>query len=394
MSSGAGKINFVLWGSLFLFFSLTFLGFSQGEFRLSPGEVKEGWRVFYQKGCFECHSLWGEGGKVGSELSKKTGEVLSATKLAGILWNHAPEMWHRMGEERIASFQIREEEMAHLLTFLYFIRFMDQPGDVVRGEKLLYEKRCELCHSLRGAGRKIGADLSKWGNFVNPILWAQIMWNHAPQMREEMKRRELSWPQFKEGEMNDLISYIRSVSPPQERVYLPLGDPESGKELFSKKGCGSCHSVGGGKGIDLTRVEPFPSTFSQVGALMWDHLPRMWDLMERKGISPSELSAQEMADLISYIISSRYFKRGGKKEVGRRIFSEKGCDLCHAAVGSPEETGLSGLEEEITPIFLAHSMWNHGQTMLKEMRERGLKWPEFRGDEVEHLLEYLNSRTE
>jgi hypothetical protein len=32
--------------------------------------------------------------------------------------------------------------------------------------------------------------------------------------------------------------------------------------------------------------------------------------------------------------------------------------------------------------------------MLKQMRERGLKWPEFRGEEVEHLLEYLNSREE
>ena len=385
------KTSFIFPVSLFfiLLFSLAVL--SQDRFSLSPGEVKEGWRVFYQKGCFECHSLWGEGGKVGPELTKSTEEILTTTKLAGIMWNHAPEMWHRMGEERAASFHIEKEEMANLFDFLYFVRFMDQPGDVQRGDRLLSEKNCDLCHSIHGVGGKIGADLSKWGNFTNPILWAQMMWNHAPQMKEQMSRKNIPWPKFQKGEMNDLISYIRSVSPAQENVYLSLGNPESGKTLFSQRGCGTCHSVGVGKGIDLTKTQPFPSTYSQMAALMWNHLPKMSSWMEEKRTGTFTLSAQDMADLISYVFSARYFKHRGDKELGRKIFSEKKCDLCHAGESPSGSTDFSQQTEEITPVFLAYAMWNHGQTMLKEMRAKGMDWPKFESDQIENLLEYLNS---
>lgn len=389
MSLKTTKGNLVIPALLFFFLLLTFGGLSQTRFTLSPGEVKEGWRVFHQKGCLECHSVWGEGGKLGPELTKGTEEVLSAAKLAGIFWNHAPEMWHRMGEERMASFQIEQDEIAHLFAFLYFIRFLDQPGDVQRGKKLLSEKKCDLCHSVHGVGGSIGADLSGWGNFTSPVLWAQMMWNHAPQMREQMGRKDLSWPKFQKDEMNDLVSYIRNVSPAEERVYLSLGDPESGKRMFSEKGCGNCHSVGEGKGIDLTDFRPFPSTFSQMAALMWNHLPKMWDLTQQRKISLSELSAQEMSDLISFIFSGRYFKHRGKKELGRKIFSEKKCDLCHAEGDFTEAPDLGELKD-ITPVFLAYALWNHGQTMLKEMREKGLEWPKFENDEIEHLLEHLN----
>lgn len=384
---------FILASLLFLISLSGLFWFSKAQEKLylSPSEVKEGWRVFFQKGCIDCHSIWGKGGKIGSDLSQETPFTPSAAQLAGIMWNHAPEMWNRMGEERITSFQIGEEEMVNLFSLLYFVRYMDQPGNPWNGERLLSQKRCNNCHSIQGKGGKIGKDLSNWGSFTNPILWAQMMWNHGPQMEKLMSEKNLPWPQFEKDEMNDLISYIRSVSQASEKVYLSLGDPESGEALFRQKGCIKCHNIGGGKGIDLTKTQPFPTTLGQMAGLMWNHLPKMWKLMENKEISLSKLSAQEMADLISYIFSSRYFKHKGKAEVGKRIFSEKKCDLCHAEKAILGATDLSEVKEEITPVFLAYAMWNHGQTMLKEMRERGVRWPKFRDDEIEHLLKYLNS---
>lgn len=207
--------------------------------------------------------------------------------------------------------------------------------------------------------------------------------------RDEKKKPPLA--KIPKGEMNDLISYIRSVSPAQEEVYLSLGNPESGKTLFSQRGCGTCHSVGEGKGIDLTKTQPFPSTFSQMAAMMWNHLPKMSSLMEEKKIGTFALSAQDMADLISYVFSARYFKHHGNKELGRKMFSEKKCDLCHAGENPSGGTDFSKQREEITPVFLACAMWNHGQTMLKEMRTKGIDWPKFENDEIENLLEYLNS---
>lgn len=387
------KVKYILPALFFLFFLFALIGVTQNQFTLSPGEVKEGWRVFYQKGCFECHSIWDKGGKVGPELTESVGEIYSVTQLAGVFWNHAPEMWHRMGEERMASFRIEEEEMANLFTFLYFIRFIDQPGDMHKGEKLLSEKKCNLCHSIHGTRGKVGADLSRWGNYTNPLLWAQMMWNHGHRMIEEMRRKDLSWPKFQKGEMNDLISYIRSVSPAQEKLYLSLGDPESGERLFLQKGCRTCHSIGEGKGIDLTEVRPFPTTFSQMAALMWNHLPKMQSLMEGEKVSLTKLSAQEMADLISYIFSVRYLEHQGNKKLGRKIFLDKKCDLCHSKGSDSGATDLDELKGEITPVFLAYSMWNHGQIMLKKMREKELEWPKFQDDEIKHLLEYLNRDT-
>jgi len=382
----------------FVVFSILLSGLSwfskaQEKLYLSPGEVKEGWRVFYQKGCIECHSIWGMGGKIGPDLGTETSFIPSASQLAGILWNHAPEMWNRIGEERMTAFQIGKEEMVNLFSLLYFIRYMDQPGDPSKGKRLLSQKGCDRCHSIRGRGGKIGADLSTWGSFANPILWAQMMWNHGLQMRRMMSQRNLPWPRFEKNEMNDLISYIREVSQASEKVYLSLGDPESGKALFKQRGCIECHSIGGGRGkLDLSRIEPFPSTLGQMAGLMWNHLPKMWSLTQTRGTTLSQLSAQEMADLISYIFSSRYYRHRGNKERGRRIFTEKKCDLCHGGGEISGAPDLSKLKEKITPVFLAYAMWNHGQTMLREMRERGIAWPEFRDNEIDHLLEYLNSR--
>lgn len=91
---------------------------------------------------------------MGPELAKSTEEILSATKLAGIMWNHAPEMWHRMGEERAASFHIEPEEMANLFNFLYFIRFMEQPGDVQRGKDCFLKRTVTSAIPFMGWGEK------------------------------------------------------------------------------------------------------------------------------------------------------------------------------------------------------------------------------------------------
>ena len=89
------------------------------------------------------------------------------------------------------------------------------------------------CHPVK-EGTNEG--LSRWGMYVNPILWAQMMWNHTPQMEQEMKKKGLSRVEFKGNEMVDLIAYIRSLNPKVEKVYLSPGDPPSGDKLFIKKG--------------------------------------------------------------------------------------------------------------------------------------------------------------
>jgi len=350
---------------------------------LLPGDVKEGWKVFYKKGCSQCHSIWGEGGKGGSDLGTLPHSYVSQSQLAALMWNHGPEMWGRMLAKKIPLQKIDKKEMADLFAFLYFIRYMDEPGDAQRGKTLLETKDCIRCHSVKEGTT---GDLTRWGMYTNPIVWAQMMWNHSPQMEQEMKKKGLSRVEFKGNEMVDLIAYIRSVSPNKEKAYLSPGDPRMGEKLFAEKGCIQCH--GAGREVDLTRKKDFPRTLAQLAGMMWNHSHEMWRRMEEKGISRQNLSSQETADLIAYLFSIRYFDEPGDPERGKIVFIKKQCNLCHGR-GS-KKLDLSGLKGQISPILMAAMMWNHGPEMLEKMRKAKVPWQEIGGKEMVDLMEYLN----
>jgi mono/diheme cytochrome c family protein len=344
---------------------------------LLPGDVKEGWRVFMIKKCGACHSIWGEGGKGGPDLGTLPASYVSQSQLAALLWNHMPEMWGRMLARRIPIEKIDKKEMSDLFAFLYFIRYMDEPGDPAKGKRLVEAKSCSRCHTQD--------DFSRWGRYTNPILWSQMMWNHAPQMVQAMNEKQVPRVEFEGNEMVDLIAYVRSLNPKAEKVYLSPGDPEEGAHLFSTKECVKCHAPGGSQ--DLTQRKDFPRTLAQLSGLMWNHSFEMWKKMEEKGIHRPALSAQEMADIIAYLFSTRYFDTPGNSERGKAVFLSKHCNLCHGKGKTPD---LSRLKGQVSPILMAEMMWNHGPRMLEEMRKAKVSWQRIDGIEMVDLMEYLN----
>jgi len=349
---------------------------------LLPGDFKEGWKVFTTKKCGVCHAIWGEGGKGGPDLGTLPESYVSQSQLAALMWNHWPEMWGKMAAKKIPFQKIEKKEMADLFAFLYFIRYMDEPGDPKKGKSLMESKACMKCHPVK-EGTNEG--LSRWGMYVNPILWAQMMWNHTPQMEQEMKKKGLSRVEFKGNEMVDLIAYIRSLNPKVEKVYLSPGDPQSGDKLFIKKGCIQCHALAGK--LDLSKKKDFPRTLAQLAGMMWNHSHEMWKGMEAKGIDRPTLSPQEMADLIAYLFSTRYFDEPGDPAQGKVVFTKKQCNLCHTKGKTPDLTLLKG---QISPILMSQMMWNHGPEMLEKMRKAKVSWQKIDGKEMVDLMEYLN----
>ena len=136
-----------------------------------------------------------------------------------------------------------------------------------------------------------------------------------------MRKKGLPWVEFKGNEMVDLIAYIRSLSSKMEKVYLSPGDPQSGKKLFTQKGCIQCHSPGGK--FDLSKKKDFPRTLAQLAGMMWNHSPKMWKGMEDKRMERPTLSPQEMADLVAYLFSTQYFDEPGNPERGKKGFCKK-----------------------------------------------------------------------
>lgn len=183
------------------------------------GDARKGRRVFVEKGCGSCHAIRGVGPTLGPDLGRISGKPLTMTQMAGSMWNHAPVMKQMAKERGITWKPFQGSEMRDLITFLYIIKLLDEPGDPRRGERLFVEKGCATCHTVRGEGSKIGPDLKQWRQYGSPILWAELMWGHAVTMEEKVREFGMRWPTFERNEMVDLIAYIRkevtSASPPK-----------------------------------------------------------------------------------------------------------------------------------------------------------------------------------
>jgi len=355
-----------------------------------PGDPKAGMQIFSEKGCMHCHAVLGEGGRSAPDLARAPAGHLSAAELVSAMWNHAPAMWEKMSQEKLAVPKFSTADITNLFAFLYSVRALDKPGDAERGRRLLSEKRCLECHAIAGQGGPRGPDLKTWASHRNPVSWIQAMWNHGPAMQALMTQRGLSWPEFRGDDMADMIACIRELAAnPKARAQLRQADPERGRQVFQAKRCDACHAVrgGGGGGPDLG-ARTLPRTLGQFAALMWNHAPAMWSTMRLQGLARPQFSNQEMADLIAYLFTQRYFEPAGDAGRGRRIFENKSCARCHFSGGSAPD--LSAWRGKTSVVPLAAALWNHGPLMLAHMRQRQFSWPRFRPGEIVDLIEFLN----
>ena len=359
-----------------------------------PGDAKHGMKIFFSKGCGRCHSVLGEGGRSAPDLARAPGGNLSAAELLAGMWNHAPAMWEKMRVEGVNPPKFDSAEMADLFAFIYSVRSLDEPGDAERGRQLLSEKKCVECHAVAGKGGRVGPDLKKWAQYRNPVSWVQTMWNHAPAMQSAMAGRGLRWPELHDNDVPDLIAYIRKAAPPPgARVYLRPADPAAGRRTFQEKGCVSCHAIrgSGGKAAPDLGSRSLPRTLGQFAGLMWNHAPAMWMSMRAQAIPRPQLSDKEMADLIAYLFSERYFEVAGNPERGRQMFEEKGCSNCHRlGGGSGVGPDLGKWRGQASSIPLAAALWNHGPVMLQSMREQQVTWPRFKPGEIVDIMEFIN----
>ena len=359
-----------------------------------PGDPKAGMQTFLEKGCGRCHSVLGEGGRTAPDLARAPAGHLSAAELVAAMWNHAPAMWQRMRLERLIPPKFSDDEMTNLFAFLDSVRSLDEAGDPERGRKLLSEKRCLDCHAIYGQGGRVGPDLKTWTTHRNPVSWIQAMWNHGRRMQTMMAERGLSWPQFQGGEMTDIIAYLRTMGGGSRvRAHLRFSNPEAGKRLFQHKGCSACHAIrgAGGSGAPDLGARSLPRTLGQFAALMWNHAPEMWTRMRVQGVLSPEFSNQEMADLLAYFFTDRYFEAAGDIRRGQRVFDDKGCGGCHSSdIGPGRGPKLTGRPGITSPVRMAAALWNHGPLMHESMRQRQIPWPRFRPREITDLMEFLS----
>jgi mono/diheme cytochrome c family protein len=354
-----------------------------------------GSRVFGAKGCVKCHSINGVGGKVGPDLARSL-RPRSFYDVATAMWNHLPRMADRMKQLGITRPQLTAQEAGDLVGFLYTLNYFDRPGNVAAGRQLFSEKKCIICHQVGGTGGVVGPNLDSLKQFASPIYVASAMWNHGPAMAEAMKAKGVERPTFTAQELRDLIAFLAPATggAPEGPLYVLPGRPQLGRELFVEKKCVRCHSVsgvGGTLGPDLVAlgVRRSPVEFA---ATIWNKAPAMMAAMETRGITVPQLRPEDMADLVAYLYSVRYFASGGSVPRGWVVASNKGCLQCHGVSGergkpASDLTKAKGLDSSAAVLA---ALWNHTVVTARVAGQK-LEWPMLKADEMADLVTLLES---
>ncbi|HLG18475.1 MAG TPA: c-type cytochrome [Bdellovibrionota bacterium] len=355
-----------------------------------------GREVFHQKGCAQCHSVYGRGGRGGPDLGNRKfyGTYL---ELSSVMWNHLPRMAKKIETKGYAFPKFTPKEMSELVRYLSFIRYMAEPVRESMGRKVLKEKGCFSCHQFGGEGARIAPDISAKKEYISPIRLAEAMWNHGPKMLALFEKYKIDRPVIEEDEMDALAAGIRSYMAPTvfPASDYDLGDPSKGKELLTEKGCMHCHSFRAKPPTtapDFAEVD-FNYPVTEIAAKMWNHGPAMWEMMKEKKLTFPDFKEGEMAHVIAYLYSMKLEDAPGSPATGENLVRDRECLTCHSLNGKGRNAAkdFAAISKLNSPMGMVAAMWNHSTEMQEKHTEQHLKWPKLTGREMADLYAFLTS---
>jgi cytochrome c2 len=189
-------------------------GVQPGPLYLLPGRADVGRMLFAQKRCIECHSVAGQGGRVGPDLVAR-GAHLTPIEFAAAMWNKVPAMTAAMQTRGITLPTLRAEEMADIVGYLTSLGYFAEPGNVQRGWRVARDKGCLTCHAVYGERGKPASDLAKVPGLESPAAIVASLWNHAVVTAPAPGGGKMPWPELSAGEMTDLVALLRSLGRPR-----------------------------------------------------------------------------------------------------------------------------------------------------------------------------------
>ncbi|MBI4442160.1 MAG: cytochrome c [Acidobacteria bacterium] len=284
-----------------------------------PGNAQAGRQLFETKRCAECHSIGGEGGRVGPDLAS-VANVRNPVAWVAAMWNHASGMFQQLSQMNVPFPQFQGTEMVDLQSYIRLVGGSEQQGrdyllppSASRGAVLFQTKQCATCHNIGGRGEKIGPDL---GRVVLPRRYGEIavvMWNHAPQMNQLAAAASVPYPHFEPQELADVLAYLNSLPA------APRGNPAAGAKTFDAKGCPACHATQPGEwseGPNLARLQG-DLTPASIAQTMWNHGPSMLQRLESSAIPWPQFNSQELADTLAFLESIHGAARRTPSEGGQ-----------------------------------------------------------------------------
>lgn len=178
------------------------------QYLLLP-DLLRGETLFRTKGCNRCHALGREGG-IGPDLSQQPLRK-PISEICGVLWNHSFAMQAKMAARGMEFPRLDGNDLADILSYIYFLHFSIDRGDAAKGEKIFKDKGCANCHGADGSKGKLAPDLAAANEQYTMLRLATAMWNHAPIMYETMESEVMKWIKLDPDDMQDLARYLRSL---------------------------------------------------------------------------------------------------------------------------------------------------------------------------------------
>jgi len=293
-------------------------------------------------------------------------------------------MWSAIGKQGMPMPRLAETDAADLFAYFYAAHFFEKPGEAERGKALFASKRCGDCHVLTAGATKAGPPVSQWAALGDLTVLVTQMFDHAAQMNQAMRERNIAWPQLTPQDVTDLLVYLQNL--PQTRsatLEFQMPAAQGGEELFRSKGCVNCHT-------DERAFENLigDSTLTDIAAAMWNHAPLMVKSAET---APSRITAPEMRQILSFVWASQFFSPKGNAARGKHVFESKKCESCHnnPASGAPALTQANGA---FSAVRMVSALWSHGPAMLEKMKQQKIGWPNLSPSDMTNLIAYLNSR--
>ncbi|KRT74884.1 MAG: class I cytochrome c [Deltaproteobacteria bacterium CSP1-8] len=356
-------------------------------------DLIQGRKVFEQKHCSQCHSIFERERKIGPKLqsSRFYGSFLD---VFSTLWNHAPAMAVYMRKEVLDRPQFSTAELNQLVSFLYMLPYLGESGNPRKGEALLEGKACFRCHSLARKGKKNGVPLDALAVYQSQVVLLQRMWNHGPEMISQMVTAGTAIPTFSGNDMTDIFAALTESAPEKSRkVFLGVGNVENGLKVFTDKGCNQCHAIfgTGGKDAPDLGISVSQANITTLITRLWNHAGQMREKFQQKKLQWPHFTETEMNDLMVFLYSLNYEDKPGDPAKGEQVFAQKKCVDCHFKTDVGKQKIVRDIKTADALLF-ATQMWNHIPAMEAAMVTQAVPWPEMTGQQLRDVLAFLHSQ--
>jgi mono/diheme cytochrome c family protein len=265
-----------------------FAYFTAARYFEKPGDAARGKQAFAALHCSECHGVTTSNAANAPPVVKWE-SLADPVVLVQQMWNHGGRMRQAYADRKLRWSPVTSQQLKDILVYLQGLpenralvtAFAFPPSET--GTQLFQSKGCSGCHTGKLALETLLRNQSLTDVAVD-------MWNHQTAMKQPA-------PSFSQEEMRQLLGYIW-----MRPYFRGAGDSARGRRVFMAKNCASCHDTGANGAPKLGKT---PEGYSDVTMMstLWDHGPRMLEVMNERKLPWPTFTAPEMTDLIAYLNS-------------------------------------------------------------------------------------------